>query len=589
MNHQHIMKNSIPFGLLPAAIIAFASLNGRAAIPWSDEFTVGGATPPPFEAATVFANVSATGYGLVGSSPTNHPGGDYNITSFARFDDLGTLRWALYLDGGPDSREVELIGDFDNTNRAFAGYVEESLDVARFGLFTGTNGAAVYARELTLTATPDQTSLRFFPNSIAAVVQESGTNMRVLTVGPTGSSLFEKDYGSAVFGVSPGLFSFVQDQTLTQLPDRTGYILSVRMSAGNIELVPPFTSYNSNRVVTVCLNTNGSVRWSKLFSFATGVFPTRDLNLAADGSAVYSFLDTLAARTHLLKLNPVDGSLAWARTLQNARLPVINFGPSSTVLLSGSRPASTNLGSFETDFLLARLNFSSGALEAQAALRGGPINGGSVAGATADRVYWVMQSGDTNQFNVQTSYVGHVTLNLTTPTAKKYNSTVSFAAAAYRPSDQSVLYSPFEIATGAVGAISLDQNLVPASDCGLFGSATVQLDNTTLTNSAWAITVTDTPLTTNNVASTIVASGFTPALLTLNEQALCTGPAAPTLTIVRTPPTQATISWTPATPGFVLQEKTNLTSGNWSNSPSGSTNPITVPATLPAKFYRLSN
>ena len=62
---------------------------------------------------------------------------------------------------------------------------------------------------------------------------------------------------------------------------------------------------------------------------------------------------------------------------------------------------------------------------------------------------------------------------------------------------------------------------------------------------------------------------------------------APTLTIVRTPPGQATISWAPATPGFVLQEKTNLTSGNWSNSPSGSTNPITVPATFPTKFYRL--
>lgn len=578
------MKNSIPFRLLPAAIIAFTSLNSRAAIPWSDEFTVGGGTPPPFEGATVLPAMTATGYGLVGSSPTN----SHSITSFARFDDLGTLRWALYLDGGPDSREVELIGDYDNTNRVYAGYVEESLDVARFGLFTGTNGAAVYAREVTLTATADQTSLRFFPDSIAAVVQDAGTTMRVLTVGPTGSSIFEKDYGSSWFGVSPGLFSFVQDQTLTQLPDRTGYLLSVRMSAQNI-IVSPFASYNSNRVVTVCLNTNGAVRWSKLFSFATGVFPTRDLNIAADGSVVYAFLDTLAPRTHLLKLNPIDGSLAWARTLENARLPVINYGPASTVLLSGSRPASTNLGSFETDFLMARLNFSSGALEAQAALRGGPINGGSVAGSTADRVYWVMQSGGTNQFNVQTSYVGHVTLNLTTPTAKKYTSTVSFAAAAYRPSDQSVLYSPFEIATGAVGAISLNQDLVPGSDCGLFENATLQLDNNALTNSAWAVTVTDTPVTTNNVTSTIVASGFAPALLTLNEQALCTGPAAPTLTIVRTPPGQATISWTPPTPGFVLQERTNLVSGNWSNSPSGSTNPITVPATLPKKFYRLSN
>ena len=122
---------------------------------------------------------------------------------------------------------MELIGDFDNANRAFAGYVDDDLSVARFGLFTGISGAAVYARELNLTASPDDTSLRFFRDSIAAVVQDEFTAMRVLTVGPTGNSIFEKNYDSSLFGVSPGLFSFIQDETLTQLPDRTGYILSV--------------------------------------------------------------------------------------------------------------------------------------------------------------------------------------------------------------------------------------------------------------------------------------------------------------------------------------------------------------------------
>jgi hypothetical protein len=62
---------------------------------------------------------------------------------------------------------------------------------------------------------------------------------------------------------------------------------------------------------------------------------------------------------------------------------------------------------------------------------------------------------------------------------------------------------------------------------------------------------------------------------------------APTLTIAAAAPGQATISWTPATPGFVLQETWSLAPANWTNSPSGSTNGIVVPATLPAKFYRL--
>jgi hypothetical protein len=62
---------------------------------------------------------------------------------------------------------------------------------------------------------------------------------------------------------------------------------------------------------------------------------------------------------------------------------------------------------------------------------------------------------------------------------------------------------------------------------------------------------------------------------------------APTLTIVAAGPGQATISWTPNTPGFVLQETWVLSPANWTNSISGATNPILVPAIVPTKFYRL--
>jgi len=65
-------------------------------------------------------------------------------------------------------------------------------------------------------------------------------------------------------------------------------------------------------------------------------------------------------------------------------------------------------------------------------------------------------------------------------------------------------------------------------------------------------------------------------------------PGAPTLAIVPAGPGQAQISWTPSTgTNWVLQENLNLATTNWVNSPSGSTNLIVVPATLPTKFYRL--
>ena len=62
---------------------------------------------------------------------------------------------------------------------------------------------------------------------------------------------------------------------------------------------------------------------------------------------------------------------------------------------------------------------------------------------------------------------------------------------------------------------------------------------------------------------------------------------SPTLVIVPAAPGQAMISWTPNTPGFVLQETLSLAPTNWMNSASGATNPVVVPAALPTKFYRL--
>jgi hypothetical protein len=64
-------------------------------------------------------------------------------------------------------------------------------------------------------------------------------------------------------------------------------------------------------------------------------------------------------------------------------------------------------------------------------------------------------------------------------------------------------------------------------------------------------------------------------------------PGAPLLAIAPFGAGQARISWAPNTPGYVLQETLSLTSPNWVNSVSGALNPVTVPATLPTKFYRL--
>lgn len=61
----------------------------------------------------------------------------------------------------------------------------------------------------------------------------------------------------------------------------------------------------------------------------------------------------------------------------------------------------------------------------------------------------------------------------------------------------------------------------------------------------------------------------------------------PQLMIISTHAGEVRISWVPDTPGFVLQEQSNLASNNWINSPPGATNSAVIPATLPTRFYRL--
>lgn len=61
----------------------------------------------------------------------------------------------------------------------------------------------------------------------------------------------------------------------------------------------------------------------------------------------------------------------------------------------------------------------------------------------------------------------------------------------------------------------------------------------------------------------------------------------PALNITSASPDSVTISWTPATPGFVLEMSGSLSPAAWTNAPSGSTNPINVPTAGPTRFYRL--
>lgn len=64
-------------------------------------------------------------------------------------------------------------------------------------------------------------------------------------------------------------------------------------------------------------------------------------------------------------------------------------------------------------------------------------------------------------------------------------------------------------------------------------------------------------------------------------------PAPPVLLIAAGGGKTLTLSWPANDNGFILQERTNLLSGSWGNSVSGSTNPAIIVSSASRKFYRL--
>jgi hypothetical protein len=89
---------------------------------------------------------------------------------------------------------------------------------------------------------------------------------------------------------------------------------------------------------------------------------------------------------------------------------------------------------------------------------------------------------------------------------------------------------------------------------------------------AITVTATDTNRNTSEFSACLTATGTA---------------AAPVLTMVPAGAAQVQVSWAPNSPGWILQETWVLSPANWTNAPSGATNPVVVPATVPTKFYRL--
>jgi len=99
-----------------------------------------------------------------------------------------------------------------------------------------------------------------------------------------------------------------------------------------------------------------------------------------------------------------------------------------------------------------------------------------------------------------------------------------------------------------------------------------------------------TPSTSSLINTNVVASKYSIGGDGFNDGYFVSGSISPTnvtLSIAPDSPGFVALAWGPEIPGYVLQEKPIL-STNWTDSASGTTNPIVIPITAPAMFYRVA-
>jgi Tol biopolymer transport system component len=168
---------------------------------------------------------------------------------------------------------------------------------------------------------------------------------------------------------------------------------------------------------------------------------------------------------------------------------------------------------------------------------------------------WIVFVNNSGYFKIKSDGTGRTNLWTLIPGASnvQYNGANNEAAACFSPDGQWVIAAFNLNGTNGIYAIAAD------------GSGTVK---TILT------TGNATDQTYNFIGGVIAStSSGTP----------------PTLTIVSASAGQATVSWTPATPGFVLQESPSLAPATWTNSASGAQDPVTISENNTTKFYRLAH
>jgi len=463
-------------------------------------------------------DAAASGYALYATS-TVDPGDGSNdrvVLSASRFNGNGDHLWDVRLNPDPLPDDgLELLAVAENENQFFASFEESGNAAFRFGLFRGADLTPLFAKRVTKGQLFAHQIEYFSGTKIGATIDQ-GTSIDSFVLNDTGAVLFDKRYVAPQFSANGPLVtqSFVRNL----LPSGSGYGTTVTKTTN---AVVGMSLTTTTQVTSFFSDLAGEVTGSGSFSFTAGLSQTPAFPATlSDDSLLYRIPATLISggtsktATHLVKVKP-DGSLGWAKTIEDAIL-LGAFPTPNEIYLAGSR-SQPGGGMGSTDALVLRINSSDGSILSQVPFADISFSDNASVLANDSSVYVTISSLDPNGGGPQSATTSLIKMDrdLSNPAGVQY--TENHLIGVLLPDDDPVnaqrfVFTPSSQDQSEIRAFTLNANLEPASDCGIFTPLTVTLGtsltatNLTVTTAPGNVTATDH--VTTMVDTTIPLSSY---------------------------------------------------------------------------------
>ncbi len=426
---------------------------------WLDRFSIkGDSLPPWYSAMMVPLQESTPLYLLDGYSSEDQTQSE--MVFLALWDAKKQLVTAAFLDPGQETLGVNLYPSAGDTFCGTVIYTNGAMEVAVFDRMTRDRKLGVWIPPF---GDPEDAYWSFMDDSLVGALQATNDAVKAIILNVQGQAVIDQVYQSSDFQKpSSSDFGLPASRWVDWVQTDSGYLLSVWVVRSTFEQVNPPSIKTEGTLCLVGIRSDGSIQWKKKWIMPLKGNPVPFFEQAPDGTiyvvipdhGMDLLLQKMIERTYLLKLLP-NGSLQWAKLLDDISVQHIEFGPNGEIWLGGSTLKS--VGSFLTDAAIVKMNPQDGSLDAQAKFVASNLCFLYLTKVTPDRVYAVLNVLTPSQARGDELTSSFLSLNqdLSQVLYRTYGQPVTVAMAFWSDIDQAFLFTTYRTTDHTLDAISV--------------------------------------------------------------------------------------------------------------------------------------